>query len=389
MACVTGSAPDLDDPCRANAAFPRSNPREINMTHGTKLFAICSVLALAGPAFAEEHDHSHAALLKPYPNTNGIVPPITENGEYAPVLESSKGPTIDPDKGYAVLDLGNGAFFVTEGVYQVMFIRTEDGLILADAPPNINAMILAAAEEIAPGQPITHMIYSHAHVDHIGFASEIVAAFPDVEIVAHQDTLETLARAEDVRRPLPTITFDTTGDVFTLTTGGQTLDLRYPGPNHQDGNIEIWHGDSSTLMLVDVVFPGWMMWRRLALAEDIPGTFDAIRDINSRYDFVNLVAGHVGRTGTPADVELQIEFMTDLHNAAGAALGSTTPGEGVAPADMANPWAVFDNYIDRVVVACVDELTPKWKNRMSGFDVYIYDQCLAMEQSIRIDGPSL
>jgi glyoxylase-like metal-dependent hydrolase (beta-lactamase superfamily II) len=314
---------------------------------------------------------------------------VTLIEKYAPVLESSMGPAIDPEKGYAVEDLGSGAFFVTEGAYQVMFVRTEDGLILVDAPPNIGDKLLAAAEEIAPGAPITHLIYSHPHVDHIGFASEIIEAFPDAEIVAHQETADNLARAQDPRRPAPTTTFDTTGDVFDLSAGGQKLDLRYPGPNHQAGNIEIWHADSQTLMLVDVVFPGWMMWRRIALAEDIPGTFDVIRDINDRYDFETLIAGHVGRTGTKADVEMQVEFMTDLHNAAATALGSVTPGEGVDPADFVNPWAVFDNYIDRVVVECVNTLTPKWQDKMSAFNVFIYDQCLAMEQSIRVDGPSL
>jgi hypothetical protein len=142
-------------------------------------------------------------------------------------------------------------------------------------------------------------------------------------------------------------------------------------------------------MLVDAVFPGWMMWRRIALAEDIPGTFDTIRSLNDRYDFETLVAGHVGRPGTRADVDLQVAFLTDLHNAAGTALGRVVPGETVDPADFANPWAVFDNYIDRVVIECVNALAPEWHDRLSGFDVFIYDQCLAMEQSLRVDGPSL
>jgi hypothetical protein len=72
---------------------------------------------------------------------------------------------IDPEKGSAMLDLGEGAYFVTEGVYRVMSLRTEDGLIFADAPPSIGPRLLAAAEEVAPGAPITRLIYSHAHVD--------------------------------------------------------------------------------------------------------------------------------------------------------------------------------------------------------------------------------
>jgi hypothetical protein len=52
---------------------------------------------------------------------------------------------------------------------------------------------------------------------------------------------------------------------------------------------------------------------------------------------------------------------------------------------MGNPWAVFDNYIDRVVVQCVDTLSPKWQSRLAAFDVYIWDQCYSMEQTLRIE----
>jgi hypothetical protein len=33
-------------------------------------------------------------------------------------------------------------------------------------------------------------------------------------------------------------------------------------------------------------------------------------------------------------------------------LKATRVGEGVAPRDLANPWAVYDNFIDRVVIQC-------------------------------------
>ena len=47
--------------------------------------------------------------------------------------------------------------------------------------------------------------------------------------------------------------------------------------------------------------------------------------------------------------------------------------------------AVFDDFIDRAVVQCVNVLTPKWSDRLATFDVYIWDQCYAIEQSLRID----
>jgi hypothetical protein len=136
--------------------------------------------------------------------------------------------------------------------------------------------------------------------------------------------------------------------------------------------------------VVDLVFPGWMPWRRFAVAQDIPGYLAQVDQI-SAMDWDILVSGHVTRTGTHADVALQAEFLRELKQAAGAALSSTTPGEGVQAADLGNPWAVFDDFIDRVAVKCVNTLTPRWSSRLAGFDVYIWDQCYAMEQSLRID----
>jgi hypothetical protein len=46
---------------------------------------------------------------------------------------------------------------------------------------------------------------------------------------------------------------------------------------------------------------------------------------------------------------------------------------------------VFDHYIDRVAIDCVNQLTPEWSTKLAAFDVYIWDQCYSMEQSLRID----
>ena len=59
---------------------------------------------------------------------------------------------------------------------------------------------------------------------------------------------------------------------------------------------------------------------------------------------------------------------------------------GVAAASLiALAGVFFDNYIDRVALACVNQLTPKWSTTLAACDVYIWDQCFAMEQSLRID----
>jgi glyoxylase-like metal-dependent hydrolase (beta-lactamase superfamily II) len=160
--------------------------------------------------------------------------------------------------------------------------------------------------------------------------------------------------------------------------------LSYHGNGHEPGNIFIYAPAQRTLMVVDVVFPGWMPWRRFAVAQDVAGYFTQVEEIE-RIDFDTLVSGHVARSGTKADVEVQLEFMNDLKTTVAESLKSTSLGEEINPGDLTNPWAVYDNYIDRVVIKAVNTLTPRWSRRLAAFDVYIWDQCYSMEQSLRID----
>ena len=266
---------------------------------------------------------------------------------------------------------------ITDNAYQSMFLVYDDGVVVVDAPPSYAAHIPAAIEEVTD-KPITHLVYSHSHVDHIG-GSEALGGRP--VIIAHDETNRLLARAADPNRPLPTITFS---ERYTLRVGSQVLELSYHGNAHEPGNIFINAPAQRVLMVVDVVFPGWMPWRRFALAQDIPGYFAQVEEI-AQLDWDTLVGGHVARTGTRADVEAQVEFNQDVKQAAATALATTKLGMGLNPLDRDNPWAVFDDYIDRVALQCVNALTPKWSSRLAAFDVYIWDQCYAMEQSLRID----
>jgi hypothetical protein len=114
------------------------------------------------------------------------------------------------------------------------------------------------------------------------------------------------------------------------------------------------------------------------------GHFAQVEEIR-KMDWDTFVGGHVARTGTHADVDVQAEFNRDIKQAAAAALATTKFGEGLNPLDKNNPWAFFDHYIDRVAAQCVNTLTPKWSTRLGGFDVYVWDHCYSMEQTLRIE----
>lgn len=341
----------------------------------TRLPLTAALLALAPLAAARAQQAGEPGT--PYANMNHLAPIGVRTDRYLPVPDAAKGPPVDPARGYRTEDLGGGAYMVTDNGYNSMFVVYETGVVVVDAPPSYAAHLLAAIREVTD-KPVTHLIYSHSHADHIG-GTLALGKVP--VIIAQEETKRLLVEAHDPNRPLPTLTFK---DRYTLKAGSKTIQLSYPGYGHSPGNILIHVPSARVLMVIDTVFPGWMPWRRLALAQDITGLFRIMQEIDG-LDFDKLVGGHVERWGTKADVRQQLEFMNDLKAAAATALKATRPGEELDRADKANPWAIFDNYIDRVVVQCMNTLEPKWRDRLGGYDAFIWDQCYAMEQSLRID----
>src|SRR5262249_32527059 len=157
---------------------------------------------------------------------------------------------------------------------QTMFMVTDKGVVAVDAPPTIGNNYLKAISEVT-NKPVTYVIYSHPHIDHIGAA----AIFPkNVTIIAQQETANELERAASVAKnasmvpPAPTVTF---GDHYVLSIGSQTLKLDYYGANHSPGNIFIYAPNQKVLMLVDVIFPGWVPFPYLAVAHDVAGFIKA------------------------------------------------------------------------------------------------------------------
>jgi len=298
---------------------------------------------------------------------------------YDPVPATAKGPAI-PSKGYLLQQLGAGLYYLTDGVYQMMFLTTGQGVIAVDAPPTIGHNILRAIAEVT-SEPVTHVIYSHVHADHIGAA----VLYPhDAMRIAHTETARLLRRVNDPNRPLPTRTFD---DHYTLRIGDQVVQLDYRGPNHSPDNIFIHAPRQQVLMLIDIVFPGWVPFRNLAASQDIPGWI-AAHEQALTYDFKTLIGGHLTRLGTRQDVRTQRAFVKDLSANAQEALVGVNFGaiyQAVGPRNAGNTWALFKAYLDAVAQRAAEATQREWRGRLGAVDVFTYDSAYTMAESLRID----
>ena len=297
----------------------------------------------------------------------------------APLPEAAKGPQVDFTKGYLVEEIKDGLYWITDSAYNTMFLTTGEGVIVIDAPPSIGENYLKAITEVTE-EPITHVIYSHTHIDHVGS----ISMFPDDAIyIAHQDAADTLAQRNDPNRPIPTVTFE---EKYTLEVGNQKLELDYHGPMHEPGNIFIYAPNQKVLMAVDLIYPGWIPFKDLAMAHDVPA-FLASHEKVLEYDFETYVGGHVNRLGTVEDVLIQQEYFEDIQNAATKANQDNSYVEVGLEVGFENPWLVVQIWADAITQQCTDEVVPKWIDRLGGADLFTYDHCWKVSESQRIDMP--
>jgi glyoxylase-like metal-dependent hydrolase (beta-lactamase superfamily II) len=298
--------------------------------------------------------------------------------------EAAKGPPI-PAKGYLVQQIKGGLYWLTDGGYQTMFMVTDKGVVAVDAPPTIGKNYLKAIAEVTD-KPVTYVIYSHAHIDHIGAAG----IFPkNATFIAQQETAAELQRAKSIAKnasmvsPIPTVTFTKN---YTLQIGNQTLKLDYYGVNHSPGNIFIYAPKQKVLMLVDVIFPGWVPYPNLATAKDVAGFIKAHDIALNNYDFDTFVGGHITKLGTRNDVIVQREFVSDLEKAAAQANQQVSFG-GIAKQVGGQQPLIFSlaKRADAVSKICVNNMLPKWENRLGGAKQFMSTHCYTMAQSGRID----
>lgn len=369
---------------------------------------------------------------------------VPDRSKGSPTPDLWTGDTISVATGtptYHKGHLGGNVWYITEGVYQMMVIVGDSAVIVVDAPPSIgmdlnagpfgsdvNVTIPEIVAEITDN-PITKLIYSHSHFDHIGAAGVIKEAFPDVLIIAHKLTKEQLefgGRNPNFLQPRPMIPLPdvplpdmTFGKSRNLALGkfATRLELRYKGPAHEPGNIFIYQPHQKILMMIDIVFPRLSPFELLALAEDT-GSYLRAYDQILEYDFDVLIAGHLNKLGDRSDVEEARGYMQDILANSKLALdpfdpldpnafplgisGPTFFGTFVDAAfipgptqtvDPANGLGVFSLYLNQAACKCANltlnpATTPSgidWRKQIGTADVNTVSHCWKMIETLRVE----
>jgi glyoxylase-like metal-dependent hydrolase (beta-lactamase superfamily II) len=285
---------------------------------------------------------------------------------------------IPQEVGYLSREVAENVYVVTDGLYQAMFVITDKGVVVVDAPPSIGSKLLAAIKATTD-KPVTHFIYSHSHIDHVGAANQ----FSNAKRIGQAATAAKLKKLNDPKRPAPTQIVS--GKSKTLTIGGTRFQLDYHGDHHEPGNLYIYLPQTKVLMVVDIVYPGWVPFTNLGMAENIQGFIDAHDEI-LRYDFTTFVGGHLSRVGKRSDIEMAKTYVDELVLAAQEGQKTVDFMAVAQETGFANRWLLVKTYMDRVAEKCSEIMIPKWSKSLAGSHVSTPGHCWIMQEHLNING---
>ncbi len=155
--------------------------------------------------------------------------------------------------GITILEGSGGNIAVLEG---------KDGLVMVDAGISVSQKQMTKALSDISADPVSHLINTHWHFDHADGNPWIGA--DGAKIIAHENTRKYLSQVQRVDdwdyNFLPLARSGVPQHVFskehTLKLNGETLDLKYYGPAHTDGDISVMFGEADVLHVGDTYWNG-------------------------------------------------------------------------------------------------------------------------------------
>jgi len=248
------------------------------------------------------------------------------------------------------------------------FVVTPGGVVVIDAlgSPALAKRLIEEIRKVTP-QPITHVLVTHYHADHI-YGLQVFKAL-GAKIIAHQAARQYLnsetarLRLEVSRRELaPWVNDQTTlvdADEWidgsrTLVVGGVTFQIKPVGPSHTPEDIAIYLPSEKVLFAGDLVFRSRIPYVGQADSRHWIAALDTLLG----FDALVIVPGH-GAISTEArkDMQLTRDYLVYLRTTMGQATRNMEPFDD---AYNATDWSAFEHLpLFRVA------------NRMNAYNTYL------------------
>lgn len=181
--------------------------------------------------------------------------------------------------------------------HNALVVVTDEGVVVVDPINRDAASWLEEALGSITEQPVTHLIYSHSHLDHAS-GGDVLA--DTATVIAHDNAPEAIDGV------VPDIRFS---DALSFTIGNKTIETKWLGVGHGKDLVAVVVRPENIAFITDASSPKRLPFQDMGGA-DIDGWIDQIRTIEA-LDFEIFAPAH-GAIGVKADAADTRVYMETL-----------------------------------------------------------------------------
>lgn len=271
--------------------------------------------------------------------------------------------TLNHSQPYVLQRLTARTYWFQRQYYGTTFYVGDKGVLLFDPLEYRAEHILQAIKQVTP-LPVTAIVYSHNHGDHIGDAQKFVdAAGGRLRVIASKATKS----SQDVlgsKLPKPTERVDWPRGKFKF----ENLTVEFHGFSHAAHSDD--HGawllvQEKVLHAPDHMNPDQPPFWAFAGSPQFTYYELNLRQ-TEKLDWRYFNGGH-GNVGSRDDYKFYFEFLSDLKQAVGKAMQTTPFGEGIDPKTINAHTPMLPAWVGSIAKKATEELRPKY-GKFYGFE---------------------
>lgn len=214
---------------------------------------------------------------------------------------------------YILQKIGERTYYVQRYFYSTTFYVGDKEVLLFDAPEGRGKYLLQAIRDVTP-LPVTALVYSHYHVDHIGdspfWNDEAKKEGVNLRIIASKATAEKM-QFMNSRLPVATQVLSKKDDQFKFEK--QTIELhRFVKAGHTDDHSVWLLKQEKVAHSPDLLNPDQLPMMGFAVSDTLVYHDSNLRQVEM-LDWKYFIGGH-GNIGSHDDFKFQRQFLNDLRD---------------------------------------------------------------------------
>ncbi|END7903452.1 MBL fold metallo-hydrolase [Escherichia coli] len=214
---------------------------------------------------------------------------------------------------YILQKIGERTYYVQRYFYSTTFYVGDKGVLLFDAPEGRGKYLLQEIRDVTP-LPVTALVYSHYHVDHIGdspfWNDEAKKEGVNLRIIASKATAEKM-QFMNSRLPVATQVLSKKDDQFKFEK--QTIELhRFVKAGHTDDHSVWLLKQEKVAHSPDLLNPDQLPMMGFAVSDTLVYHDSNLRQVEM-LDWKYFIGGH-GNIGLHDDFKFQRQFLNDLRD---------------------------------------------------------------------------